>query len=405
MTLVSHAQPGLGANVELALFLAAALLACAWSIGSVRMARRGGPAGARHRTRATFAGVLGWSLLLASVAPPLDRLGSQLLSAHMVQHELLIVGAVPLLVAARPLAALLWGLPERLRTKLGALLRTRLVRRAASVATQPVLATVAHAVVIWAWHLPAAYDGAVARPELHLLQHASFGVTAAMFWWAVLARHPSGATKPVAPLLVLATMIHTTLLGAGIALAPEVVYDSYLVAPVARGFDPLVDQQLAGLVMWVPGGLAYLGAGLLLVARCLDAGSSQRPRAGMAVGVLALAAIASGCGSNGHADASGASSESDAEVIGAGVFAQRCATCHAIGGTGNPAAPDLRRSAVAGRVERVERVVRHGQGAMPSFGDELDDEEIAGVAAYVSSEVAGRIDLDERHDLPANPDI
>lgn len=404
MVTIAHVQGATHTDAAWLAFLPVVLLASAWCVGSVRMAHRGGSAGGAHRARASLAGAAGWLVMLVAMAPPLERLGGQLLSAHMVQHELILVGGVPLLVLARPIAPLLWSLPGAVRHRVGALLRGAVARSLSASLTRPLAATAVHAVAIWGWHLPAAYDAAVASVWIHMLQHASFAVTAGLFWWAVLTRAPAGGARAAAPLLVLVTLLHTTLLGAGLAVAPVLVYASYAVTPLGHGFEPLVDQQLAGLVMWVPGGLVYVGAGLLLVARCLGDVPRTGARTGMMATTIAAAMLASGCGA-GEARETGSGHDTDLEVVGAEVFAGRCARCHAIGGTGLPAAPDLRRSPVAGRADLVERAVRHGQGVMPAFGDELDDEEIEGVAAYVSGEIAGRIDLDDRGDLPTVPDI
>jgi cytochrome c oxidase assembly factor CtaG len=127
---------------------------------------------------------------------------------------------------------------------------------------------------LWAWHVPALFDAALRSPAMHILQHASFLASALLFWWAALGGAPAPARRGVAMVLLFTTMLHTGALGALLALAPAPWYPHY-VDSAAAGLDPLEDQQLGGLVMWVPGGLAYLAAGLAAAFQLLE--KSARP--------------------------------------------------------------------------------------------------------------------------------
>jgi putative membrane protein len=211
----------------------------------------------------------GWVALVAALVSPLDALGTRLFSAHMVQHELLMIVAAPLLVLGRPLAAWTWALSPRHRRWVGSATRWERLSRLWSALTRPLTAWALHAVALWLWHVPQLFDAALHSEGLHILQHASFLLTALLFWWAVLGGDPRSRSNGFAMLSLFTTMMHTGALGALLALAPTPWYPSYVATAAALGFDPVEDQQMGGLVMWVPGGLAYLLAALVVVGRLL----------------------------------------------------------------------------------------------------------------------------------------
>jgi len=113
---------------------------------------------------------------------------------------------------------------------------------------RPMLCALLHAAAIWFWHAPGPYIAAVQTPLWHVLEHASFLLTGWLFWWSVLRPGRSGALPAAGALLF--TVMHTGLLGALLSFAKVPLYSTAMSA--------LADQQLAGLVMWVPGGLVYL---------------------------------------------------------------------------------------------------------------------------------------------------
>jgi len=194
---------------------------------------------------------------------PLHWLGERLLAFHMIEHEILMAVTAPLLVLARPVGVLLWGLPARARSTLGiVVLRRPLVRTSWDTLTKGTSSTVLHGVAIWAWHAPALFDAALTNPLLHRLQHLSFFATAILFWWSVLRRNSAG----VAAWHVFATMLHTSALGALMALAPRMLYQTDAISASSWGLTPLDDQQLAGIIMWVPAGTIYAGIAMYLMA-------------------------------------------------------------------------------------------------------------------------------------------
>jgi putative membrane protein len=200
---------------------------------------------------------------------PLDGLSAELFAAHMVQHLLLLLVAGPLLVLGAPLVPLLWALPEPSRRVLGAwfLQASRLGR--------PAIAFALHSLAIWAWHVPMLYDAALSNRGVHVLEHVSFLGTAVLFWWAVLYGRRVGYSSGV--LYVFGLALQSTVLGALLAFAPAPWYTAHAPTTLGWGMTPLEDQQVAGLIMWVPGGAIYLAAALGLFATWLNGTSRPAP--------------------------------------------------------------------------------------------------------------------------------
>lgn len=214
----------------------------------------------------------GWLAVVLALVSPLDALGGFLFSAHMVQHEVLMLVAAPLLVLGRPLAAWAWALPPAGRRGAGRVLRGAAWSAAWRALTGPVSAWSLHAVALWLWHVPALFDATLRSDAVHTLQHASFLGTALLFWWVVLGDEGRVARRAGPALFFLfTTMLHTSVLGALLALAPSPWYPGYAPGAAALGVDLLEDQQLGGLVMWVPCAFAYIGASLALLARLIGA--------------------------------------------------------------------------------------------------------------------------------------
>ncbi len=213
---------------------------------------------------------LGWLGLAGALVSPLHALGEQMFTAHMIEHEIIMAIAAPLLVMARPSAVLLWGLPDHLSASLGRMVMKPRFRSGWTLVAGGAFATILHGLAIWLWHTPAFFDLAVENAVYHRLQHLSFFLTALLFWWAILRRSSRGP----AAWHVFLTMLHTSLLGALIALSPVVLYLVQTRAAAAFGMTPLEDQQLAGFVMWIPAGIVYAAAALLLLAQWI-AGSGR----------------------------------------------------------------------------------------------------------------------------------
>lgn len=194
---------------------------------------------------AFFAGVLIAALALLS---PLHVLGEgYLLSAHMVQHLLLTLVVPPLLLLGTPG----WMLRP--------LLRLPLVRRAAGTLLAPVPAFLLFNAVFLGWHAPALYEFSLTSLPAHAIEHGAFIGLALATWWPVLGPLPEFPRLPygVQVLYLFFESLPPTVLGALIALAERPLYPTYWAAPRVFGVLPLEDQQLGGLIMWIPGALGY----------------------------------------------------------------------------------------------------------------------------------------------------
>jgi putative membrane protein len=250
------------------------LSAAGYALGLWRLWREAGVGrGVSVGQALAFAG--GWLSLVIALVSPLDPLGVRLFSAHMLQHELLMVVAAPLMCLSRPLALWTWAMPMGWRRRVGGWTRRPAWSAFWRGLTAPLSTWALHAVALWGWHVPALFEAALHDEGIHTLQHLSFLGTALLFWWSAL-KPASRSSQGGAMLYLFTTMIHTGALGALLTLSPMLWYPSYQPTAGALGLDPLEDQQLGGLVMWVPAGLAYVVAGLALAARWIGLGRAAR---------------------------------------------------------------------------------------------------------------------------------
>jgi len=247
----------LDASVIVPLLIAALL----YAVGFARLrARAERGRGALQRQASLYAA--GWLILAGALVSPLHEAGERSFTYHMIEHELLMLPAALLLVAARPGPALLWGLPRALRQLFGATARLPLWR----VLSEPLTATAIQALVIWLWHMPGPFDLALRHEGWHIAQHLCFVFAALLFWWAMLNR----CNQALAAICLFATSMIGGALGALMALSQSPWYSAYSAMGMTPfGLSPAEDQQLAGLIMWIPGGLFHLGAALWFLARWL----------------------------------------------------------------------------------------------------------------------------------------
>jgi putative membrane protein len=217
---------------------------------------------------------MGWIVMAVALVTPLHDESRKFFTAHMVEHELVMTVAAPLLVVSGPLPVLLWAFPRAWRRNLARAVGTMGYLLGWDILSRPLAATIVHAAAIWIWHIPAIFDAALGSEFLHWMQHLSFLVTALLFWWSVLdARNRSGAGVA----LIFVTALHTSFLGILLALARQPLFPGQARVAAAWGADPLLDQQLAGLIMWIPAGLIYVAIGLALAG--LWIGQSARREA------------------------------------------------------------------------------------------------------------------------------
>jgi putative membrane protein len=216
----------------------------------------------------------GLASLATAELSPLARLSDVLFSAHMTQHEILMLIAAPLLVMGQPLLAALWAVPARHRSDVARWFRRPLIARAWHLLTGPTAVLLLHAIALWIWHIPSLFEGALAHDGVHFVQHLSFLGTASLFWWSIVYGRYGRLGYGVALLYVFLTALHNTILGALLTIAPTAWYSTYELTAAGQHIDALADQQLAGLIMWVPSGVVFLVLGLALASAWL--GESER---------------------------------------------------------------------------------------------------------------------------------
>jgi putative membrane protein len=251
------------------------LVSLAWfAIGYLRLRRRSAVAAAHRASAAWFAA--GWLVLTAALVTPLHEAGERSFAAHMLEHELLMLVAAPLLVMSRPIGIALWAFPQGVRRALAAFGHG--IGGAWRALTAPLTATLLQAAMLWLWHAPRLFDLALADPGWHVVQHLCFLGSALLFWWSVL--HGRDRRLGVRVGCLFFTAIVSGALGALMAFSSSPWYAGYAASGLdAFGLTPVEDQQLAGLLMWIPGGLVHAIAGLALVARRLGMGTGERARA------------------------------------------------------------------------------------------------------------------------------
>lgn len=213
------------------------------------------------------------TLVLALVSP-LAWLSEVLFSAHMTQHELLMLISAPLMVLSRPAIAYLWAIPSAQRSRVAAAFRGPAFTPAWHALTGPLAVVLLHAVALWTWHIPSLYEAAIRNTAIHAVEHLCFLLTAALFWWGMVHGRYGRLGYGVAVFYVFLTGMHSTLLGALMTLTSHVWYPSYQAQGVAWSVDAFADQQLAGLIMWVPSGVVFIVLGLALLSAWL--GESER---------------------------------------------------------------------------------------------------------------------------------
>jgi putative membrane protein len=238
-----------------------AIVAVWFAIGVIR--RHGKPGWSGLQITSFIAG---WLTLFAALVSPIHKLGSLLFSIHMTQHELLMIIAAPLLVLARPVTWFVWALPFRWRETSGRWTKKRQFAAMWSVMTLPLFVWLLHGSTLWAWHVPFLYDASVEHDWVHALQHTTFLGTALLFWWTLIHGRHGRMTYGVGVLYVFTTAIHTSILGALMTFTNQLWYPIYGGRTSAFNLTPIEDQQLGGLIMWIPAGVIFIILGLWLMA-------------------------------------------------------------------------------------------------------------------------------------------
>jgi putative membrane protein len=213
----------------------------------------------------------GWFTLFIALVSPIHPWGRVLFAVHMTQHEILMLLAAPLLALGQPLVAFLKALPPTWTHCLVRASHQPAWQRTWALIATPLAAWIIHAAALWIWHIPSFFEAALRNETLHAFQHLSFVLTALLFWWTVLRGPYRAMGYGLAVLSLFGTALHSGLLGALLTFGQKLFYPSYALTSPAWGFSALEDQQLAGLIMWVPAGLLYVIAGVILFGNWINA--------------------------------------------------------------------------------------------------------------------------------------
>lgn len=256
------------AQVSILLDLAGLLVTMLYLVGTLRLWSRAGiDRGVRLWQASAFVAAV--NAVFLALYSPLDGLSEVLFSAHMVQHMLLIFVAAPLAAICDVPVALLWSMPRRQARALGRWwVHRKTVRAIFQWLTDPLIASALFGISLWVWHVPALFNAALAADTLHTLEHASFFVSSTLFWWAMihLIRHGQTTTSLI---YLGAALLQSGALGALLTLSSQPWYFPYAQTTLTWGLSPLDDQQLGGVLMWVPGHLMFMAAILVVAYRWL----------------------------------------------------------------------------------------------------------------------------------------
>lgn len=234
--------------------------------------------GVRRRDAACF--YLGQLCTLFALGSPLDRLSDLSFAAHMIQHELILVVAPPLVVLGKPVVTLAWAFGAAHRGTVMRTLSAPALTTSWRGLSRPLPILLLHGLVVWLWHIPSWFEAALRSEAIHALQHASFFATAVVFWWSMLRGRYGRAGYGLAAAFVFATAMHTSVLGALLTVSSSLWYPLYAARGAPFEIDALSDQQLAGLVMWIPAGLLLGVLALALFAAWLGDARARMARLG-----------------------------------------------------------------------------------------------------------------------------
>ena len=344
----------------------------------------------------------GWLTTAVAVVSPVAWLSEILFSVHMTQHTLLLLVAAPLLAFGQPLLACLWAFDATARERIARPFRGHSFTAIWHYMTAPLSVFLLQTAALWLWHIPSWYEAALHSATIHAVEHVCLLLAGSLFWWAMVRGRYGRMGYGLAVVYVFLTAVHSGTLGALLTIAPDPWYATYVRQAHAWGVDPLDDQQLAGILMWIPAGVIFIVLGLALLAAWLGE-SERRVRFGSVhsatrtlVVVLAAAMLVSACVSRATKEAEmmtgGSASRGRTAINKYG-----CAACHTIPGITGAAAtvgPPLTQIAVrqylgghlVNTPDNMMTWLQHPQQidpkvAMPEMG--VTDQDARDIAAYL----------------------
>ena len=341
--------------------------------------------------------------MLVALVSPVAWLSEVLFSVHMTQHTLLMLVAAPLLTFGHPLLAWMWVVDDSPRGAIAHAVRSPRALRVWRAITAPLIVFLIQALVMWGWHVPRFYEAALQSDGIHALEHLSMVMGASLFWWAMVHGRYGRRGYGLGVLYVFLTAMHSSALGGLLTVSPSVWYGEYGRQGAAWRVDALADQQLAGLLMWIPAGVIFIVLGLTLLAAWLGE-AERRVRFGATDAtarrvhllLLVCTLVSSACGAPAVREAemlTGGHVVHGPEAIGK----YGCAACHTIpriGGATATVGPPLDRIAVrqylgghlANTPGNMIRWIQHPQAidpatVMPDLG--VTDQDARDIAAFL----------------------
>ena len=337
---------------------------------------------------------LGIGVLVFILSPPVDEVTDALFSAHMCQHLVLMLVIPPLLVWSRPALVGLWALPRGTRKSFVASVFVRGFTAIVKRLMHPLITAMLFLGAFLFWHLPRPYAWSLENEWLHTLEHTTFLFSALMFWSLVI--EPSGRRRMgylATMLYVAAIAVLSGLPGALMVLSPVVLFRTPHDPSLAWGIAPIADQQIAGLIMWIPAGIFFLVPIAWLFVKSFESAERRELARSIAIlGLLLAPAAFGGC-------SAARSSDEQAERAKQLIANYGCGTCHTVPGVdgatgrvGPPLAGIGDRIFVAGRlqnnVENMSKWIVDPQSvspgtAMPTIGVKPGDAQL--IARYLET--------------------
>jgi putative membrane protein len=254
------------------------LLAVIYLSGWIRLRQKHAKIANNWRLFSYISGHVFFSIALYS---GIDFYQTFLFFIHMIQHLLLVMIVPPLIFLAAPMPISFWGLPRIARIEIGKIFgRKSTFRKILTELSSPALIWLVFTISLWLWHDPGAYDAAIQDQFVHDLEHISFFVAGLLLWWHITGAAPrihKSRSYGMRLVIVGLTYFQNIILGMGLSLWGELVYTHYARVPRFWNLDPVDDQTIGGLIMWLPGGMMYLIAIIFLVAKMIE-DSEKRSR-------------------------------------------------------------------------------------------------------------------------------
>jgi putative membrane protein len=227
--------------------------------------------------------LLALAVLWLAIGSPMDAFADAMLSAHMIEHLMLMSMVPPLLLLANPTVPLLRGLPRwLLKYWIGPLIRIRQLRNFGHWLTRPRIAWLLMNLIFLGWHVPSAYDFALEHEGWHIVEHMCFLFTSILFWWPIIRPWPSGERVHTWGLILylLSADVVNTALSAFLAFCNRPIYSYYLTEPNPLQFSPVADQVIGAVIMWVFGSLFFLIPAVVITLRLLQPKRVRIPNTG-----------------------------------------------------------------------------------------------------------------------------